>query len=324
MPNPIKQLLGGKKPDKKPVFLIIDNFYYPTNLSNPKRFNLDEGPMLSAIKAAYGLFNQDGLVVFPAPARNPYEFLGCRIEYNEIGIPLYVSNAVNNEKDIDRVPVRNIEGSRLNIIREVKNFSGDSFIAIQVISAFELACLLRGVKESYLELKRNPGLMKKLIKRALEISKASVDGYISAGVDNITIKNSLASSSMISPAMYLEFAFEADKELVRYVKDKGASATLHICRLSEPIMDLMVATGADILEIDSPNNIEKVARIVGRRAILKGNLDALNDVYKFDKKKLAQKLNKLDKIPNLIVSTGDSVPFKTEKDNINFIISYFE
>jgi len=57
--------------------------------------------------------------------------------------------------------------------------------------------------------------------------------------------------------------------------------------------------------------------------LVKGNLDAVNDVEHFDFKFFKEKVVILKNIPNLIISTGDSIPYKTPLESINQVVSYF-
>jgi uroporphyrinogen-III decarboxylase len=56
--------------------------------------------------------------------------------------------------------------------------------------------------------------------------------------------------SQIGPGPYRELAFPREKRLVDHTHSLGAKAKLHICGNTAPIMPDMIATGADILDVD--------------------------------------------------------------------------
>jgi len=252
MSNSIRQLLNHEKPWRKPVFLVIENFYYPTQLDSPDLFSKDHESAKRAIEKTCSLIDQDGVVLFPGPLDDIFLMYDCPISYNEIGLPLFMGNAINDEQDIKKFKIKGISEKRLKLIDELLYLKQNLFVTVPVPSPFELACILRGINNAYKDLLRNSVFIKSLVDFCLQWSKLMAESYIKVGVENITIKNSLGSCSMIAPKSYQEFAFEADKSLVKFIHDLNATATLHVCRYSEPIVDLMCTTGADIVEIDSP------------------------------------------------------------------------
>ena len=56
--------------------------------------------------------------------------------------------------------------------------------------------------------------------------------------------------SQIGPDLYNYFAFSRQKMLVEHIHNQGAIAKLHICGNTEAILPQMIATGADIIDID--------------------------------------------------------------------------
>jgi uroporphyrinogen decarboxylase len=56
--------------------------------------------------------------------------------------------------------------------------------------------------------------------------------------------------SQIGPELYNNFAFHRQKQMVNHIHNLGALAKLHICGNTESILQSMIATGADIVDID--------------------------------------------------------------------------
>jgi len=56
--------------------------------------------------------------------------------------------------------------------------------------------------------------------------------------------------SQIGPDLYETFAYQRQKRMVDHIHKLGALAKLHICGNTESILQGMIATGADIIDID--------------------------------------------------------------------------
>lgn len=94
---------------------------------------------------------------------------------------------------------------------------------------------------------------------------------LEAGADLTSIGDSAAGESLISPELYMKFAQPFQK---RYKEILGTGkASLHICGKTDNIIEEMVKTGFDVLELDHQNNIEKSLKTIAGRASVWGNLD---------------------------------------------------
>jgi uroporphyrinogen decarboxylase len=114
-----------------------------------------------------------------------------------------------------------------------------------------------------------------LLFRALEIClKAGVafaKAQLEAGADLTSIGDSASGESLISPEMYMQFAQPFQKRYKELIGDGKIS--LHICGRTDNIINGMVKTGFDVLELDHLNNIEKSLETISGRVSVWGNLD---------------------------------------------------
>jgi len=94
---------------------------------------------------------------------------------------------------------------------------------------------------------------------------------LEAGADLTSIGDSAAGQSLISPKHYRMFGRPFEH---RYKELLGAGRlSLHICGETNAIIEDMVATGCEVLELDHWNDLERSLRIVDSRACIWGNLD---------------------------------------------------
>ncbi len=70
-----------------------------------------------------------------------------------------------------------------------------------------------------------------------------------------------ASCSLISPKIYREFDQPYPRELMGALKGKSGGKVLcglHICGYIDPIMEVVLDTGPDFIEIDGPSSLQKM------------------------------------------------------------------
>jgi len=95
---------------------------------------------------------------------------------------------------------------------------------------------------------------------------------IEAGAHCIGIGDAFC--SQIGPELYEQFAFYRQKKLVDHIHSLGAIAKLHICGNTGSILPLMIATGADIVDIDHlvPSMAEFLP-LLGPKQVFSGKAD---------------------------------------------------
>jgi uroporphyrinogen decarboxylase len=137
---------------------------------------------------------------------------------------------------------------------------------------FGLLFLLRGAQEIMFDLFDED---EKIISAALEHCKNAgvrfAKAQLECGADITSIGDGAAGESLISPDMYKKFAQPFEKKYKQNLEDGILS--LHICGKTDNIVDLMVETGSDILELDHLNNLDQTFHTVNNKACIFGNID---------------------------------------------------
>jgi uroporphyrinogen-III decarboxylase len=98
---------------------------------------------------------------------------------------------------------------------------------------------------------------------------------IEAGAHCIGIGDAFC--SQIGPGLYEQFAFMRQKKLVDHIHSLGAIAKLHICGDTESILPLMIATGADIVDIDHlVPSMAGFVPLLGPKQVFSGKADPVS------------------------------------------------
>ena len=116
-----------------------------------------------------------------------------------------------------------------------------------------------------------PEWAEELLEICVEVEIAFARAQIEAGADIIGLGDAVA--SLISPAMYRRFALPYEQRIFAAVHEMGAVPRLHICGKTNKIVDDMVQSGADIIDLDWMVDMEAAAAQFGDRVSFCGNFD---------------------------------------------------
>lgn len=116
-------------------------------------------------------------------------------------------------------------------------------------------------------------LMEMTTEALIQFAKAEFE----MGANIVQCGDSLASLDVISPQMYKKYVFPYEKkffEAMKPYKEKYDGLTLlHICGNTAEIMDLLVQTGTDILEVDYKVDLMHYKQHISNGVCLMGNLN---------------------------------------------------
>jgi uroporphyrinogen decarboxylase len=282
--------LGGR-PDSVPVAPYMGNFGAAIAGVPIGEYNTDGARMARAQIRAWELLGQD-VVVAQSDGYYIAEGFGCVIEQPRDSTPHLIRPAAATLEEACRltVPDPRSDGRMpvyIEAVRLLKEHFGDR-VAIRGTGTgpFSLASYLTGGTENFLmeiataEMEDDAERQRQL-KLVMEISSDALIAFlkatIEAGSDIAQAGDSLASLSMISPAIYEKYVFPYEVKVFQTINplihERGGVTLLHICGDTTRILPLMSATGADILEVDSLVDIGGARRSYGDRVAFMGNIE---------------------------------------------------
>jgi uroporphyrinogen decarboxylase len=140
------------------------------------------------------------------------------------------------------------------------------------------------------------------------------------GCDMVSNGDSPAGPDLISPELYKKYAFPYEKRVVEEAHTAGMPYTLHICGNTELILNEMIETGADALELDYKTDVRKIAEVFNGRVTLIGNIDPSGVLALGTPEEVRLKTRELIKIMGktnrFILNAGCAIPPDTPEGNI--------
>jgi uroporphyrinogen decarboxylase len=280
-----------QKPDKVPAAPYNGNFGAALAGIPLSKYNTDAALMASAHIKTWEVLGHDVVV---AQSDNYYiaEGFGCVINQPFDITPNLVKPAVETLDEIGSLKVPDpYKDGRMHVYLDAvhklrEHFGNEVAVRGPGTGPFSLASHLAGGTEFFLmeiataEADEDKDRERKIFD-LMEIASDALICFskvlVEAGSDTVQAGDSLASLSMISPAVYEKYVYPYECKFFNTMKPilqkKGGVTILHICGDTRKILPLMSRTGADILEIDAKVDMAEARALTEGRVALMGNLE---------------------------------------------------
>lgn len=142
---------------------------------------------------------------------------------------------------------------------------------------FAEACSLCGVQAFMLMLVDAPDAAHKLLAHLTKIVIDFALAQVEAGADMIGAGD--AAASLISPAMYRQFALPYEQRVCESVHEAGSLVKLHICGNTTRLLHDMAYCGADLFNVDHLVPLQQAHEVYAAHNVcFKGNLDPVRHI----------------------------------------------
>jgi uroporphyrinogen decarboxylase len=268
-------------------------------------------------------FDIDWVTVMSDPWAEASAF-GIKVEYPEDSLPVDTGGHFPDAKSVSQIrkydPGKNIRC--LNRIKEISGFSkqlnNEYFIVGWIEGPVAEYVDLRGATNASLDFILEADFVEKAMDTIIESALQFITLQIEEGAHCIGIGDAFC--SQIGPELYERFAFDRQKELVDHIHNLGAIAKLHICGNTEAILTKMIATGADIIDIDHlVPSMAVYSDLLGERQVFSGKADPVSIIQNGTQDEIMNTVvdDFLKAKGRCIVSAGCEITPGTSIENMN-------
>jgi MtaA/CmuA family methyltransferase len=142
---------------------------------------------------------------------------------------------------------------------------------------FAEACSLCGVQAFMMMMVDAPDVAHRLLAHLATIVTDFALAQVEAGADMIGAGD--AAASLVSLAMYRQFALPYEQRVCEAIHESGSLVKLHICGNTTRLLNDMVRCGADLYNIDHLVPLDRARAVYAAHgACFKGNLDPVRQV----------------------------------------------
>lgn len=312
--------------DRVPVFPLVTAHAARAAGIGLRDYYTDGFAMARAQLVAQELYGTD-FISFFSEVGLVAEALGSQFDYPEDDLPMLVAPKWRELAEPDDQVVNPRTDGRLRVYLDAIAYAyearGDTVPILAYVPApFTTAQQLVDQESFLLGLLTEPARVQALLSYAARSVQSLCRGVIGAGGLPILV-DPLASGSVISADHYREFALPGEAEVIRYLHRFDLDVVLHICGDSNPIIELMPESGADLLSIDRIDLREAVSQ-AGHRCRIVGNFDTsatlLGTAYEVADA-VAEMVGAGRASPTgFVAATGCEVPLDTPPENVHAFV----
>lgn len=191
---------------------------------------------------------------------------------------------------------------------------------------FSLAGLMRSTEGWLLDLTEPEleGPAHRLLDYCAQAGVQFIQAMTETGAHMVSNGDSLAGPDMVSPGLYRQFALPYEKRLAAAAHAAGLPYALHICGKADRILEDMLSTGADALELDYKTDVRLAHGRMRDRAVFIGNLDPSGVLALGTPELVEQKTRELVSVfsdtPRFILNAGCAIPADTPPANLRAML----
>lgn len=146
---------------------------------------------------------------------------------------------------------------RWEALDRARENAGDKFLMASGISLYERVHFIRGLEDTWVDIHTAPAELGRLIDVLVDMNLYAIEQYARAGADGYMWCDDwgLQSSLMISPASWREIWKPRYARVYRTAHDAGLLTFLHSCGDITAILDDLIETGLDVIQMDQQENM---------------------------------------------------------------------
>lgn len=191
---------------------------------------------------------------------------------------------------------------------------------------FTLASLIRGIDDWLVDLmdQQNQPMILRLLEFCTEITSQFIHQMSATGAHMLSNGDSVAGPELVSPSIFRRFALPYTRRIVDLSHKLGFPYVLHICGNTGLIIDDMIATGADGLELDYKTDPGQAHLKMKDRLVFVGNIDPSAVLARGTPETVREHtlnlLNIFRDTPRFILNAGCGIPPTTPSSNLQALM----
>ena len=325
--------LRGERPDTTPV--MLHNFMMAAREAGVtmQQFRSDPEALARSFIRAVERYSYDGIMVdvdtvtlagavgvpLDFPSDDPARVRGPLLD------------TLERASSLEEVDISGYAGVQvwLEAVRMLKRHFGDEIYIRGNCDQcpFTLASLIRGIDNWMIDL-TDPGNevhVCGLLEFCTGVTMQFIRLMAGTGAHMVSNGDSVAGPELVSPEIFRRFALPYETRIAAESRRLGLAYVLHICGDTGAILDDMVSTGADGLELDYKTDPLRALHALKDRATFIGNIDP-SGVLAFGSPTLVEEkvrdlLRLFSDTPRFILNAGCAIPPTTPSENLRAMIS---
>jgi len=275
----VARILAGQSVDRLPVLPILHTGFATILGVSLGDFFSSAETMARVMVEGCREFGFDG-VQLSSGVTAEAEAFGARVEQPADGPPILREYLLADLRRLDALrAIDPSQGGRMPLFfeavaRVVSSLGDEGFVLATLRGPLLAAAQLRGIKQILLDTVDHPREVEAILDFTAETALHLGKQLLASGAHGLILGEATCSPNFISPALYRRLVLPRHRALIGRLKEAGWQAVgIHICGDTTPIIEDIVSTGADFMDVDYQISPEAALARAGGRIAQRGNLD---------------------------------------------------
>lgn len=325
----IRAALAGRPPDTVPV--MLHNFMLAAREAGISMAEYRHSPEAIArcLAEAVDRYAYDGIVV-DVDTATLAGALGAVVDRPEDAPARIARGRLRSlHEPLEPVDIAACRGVQvwLEAVRLLRRYFGDEILIRGNCDQcpFSLASMLRGPAEWMMDLTspENHPAAHRLLEYCAAAALRFLELMAAAGAHMVSGGDSPA--GLVGPRMYRAFAQPYESRVIEAAHARGMPYFLHICGKASGILEDMLTTGADGLELDCKTDARRAHDAMRGRAVFIGNIDPTGVLVQGTPRRVAEATRELITLfsdsPRFVLNAGCAIPPDTPEENLRAMLS---
>ncbi len=328
----ISAVLQGRWPDRVPV--MLHNFMLAARQAGytMSQYRSDPRRIAQSLIRSVEIYEVDGVLI-DVDTATLAEAVGVPVDLPEDEPARCRAGCLPTLEAVDDLPPPDIGSHRrvqiwLEATRIVaEHFRDEIYVRGNCDQApFSLASMIRTPAQWMMDLldTQHHDHVLRLLEYCTQASAQFVQLMSETGAHMVSNGDSPAGPEIISPDFYRQFAQPYERQLVERAHRLGMPYVLHICGRTDAILDDMLQTGADGLELDYKTDVRHAHDRMKHRAVFLGNLDPSGLLTHATADQVRRQTIHLLEIfadtPRFILNAGCAIPPTAPRENLHAMV----
>jgi len=257
-----------------------------------------------------------------------FEPLGVEVAADDNVVPATVGYPPFDRENLRRLRVPNPKSDGrlpilLDAIAGLYEARGDkTCVTGRIAAPFTGVTLTFGMAETFLMMQDDPDLVRDAMKFAEELALEIGLAQIEAGAHAIWLGDCNASTHLMSPGQFEEWALEPCKRVTKAFKKAGAFVFLHNSEEDMTGLKMQALTEPSIMSVGPAAHMAKVRAAVPNVALM-GNVDPIGLLQLGSASQVAGQTDQLVRVAatgGMIINSGECIPREAKGPNLHTMI----
>lgn len=223
--------------------------------------------------------------------------------------------------------VRQVTDEKVELLRAARQRVPSRFVASSPGGiTMNTYTSFRGREQAMMDFFERPDFVAAVMDLQAEAVIQRAEKILKAGIDCLYIGDPSASASLISPRHFEQFCLPAYQKFCTHFKDDGILIYIHVCGNSDPILEMLAATGVHAVEPLDPLGGVSVAdakRRIGDKVALMGGVNTVTLDSGTVEKVTTESIRKCREggPHGYVLAAGDMVPPGTPIENLRAMVN---